>query len=205
MSIKDFPQANSGVARTGSRAHEMESRTVGGGGFPSPNGGAALEGRDVGVAAPAAMPALQVFPWWYYPASGSQYFYRDTRPNQVVAAGAQNQLLTDSELVIGRGQRGVIVGIALTVQAPTIADDFFYTLLRNNAPVSGLDRLRNFAVVANAAVRDFNGYSLQLEPADQMSWTVTNNGAAAVTVGVSYFGWQTMVTEIDRIQKGANY
>lgn len=170
-------------------------------GAPSEVGGPGGEGASD---TPYLSPSLQVFPWWYYPPEGSSYFYVDA-PNQVVAAGVQNQVLTDSIFRVRDGQRAVITSIALVVQLPTATDDFFYTMRRNNGPVQGMDRLRNFALPANAAVRDLNGYTIRLQPGDEISWTVTNNGVAAVTVGVSYIGWNTMVTDIERVSQGIKY
>lgn len=154
--------------------------------------------------APYLTPSLQIFPWWYYPPEASSYFYRST-PNQSIAALAQNVALTDSEFTVRDGQRAVITSIALIVQAPTVNDDFFYTMLRNGGPVEGVDRLRNFALPANAAVVDLNGYTIRLQPGDRISWTVTNNGAAARIVSVKYFGWNTMIPEIERITQGIKY
>lgn len=166
------------------------------GGAPSMGGG------DGGGALPS--PQLIIFPWWYVPPTSSTYFYRDTG-NQVVPVGAVNQLLAGSEFVVGAGTRAVVQSIALVVQLPVVTDDFIYTMRRNGGPVQGLDAIRNFALPANASVRDLNGYNLQFQPGDTVSWTVTNFGAAAVTVGVSYLGYSVMIPEIERVSQGINY
>lgn len=166
--------------------------------------GAPSEVGGNGSSAPYLTPSLNIFPWWYYPPEGSSYFYRST-PNQTIAAGAQNILLTDSEFIVGDGQRAVITSIALIVQLPTVLDDFFYTMRRNGGPIDGLDRLRNFALPANASVVDLNGYTIRLQPGDVITWTVTNNGAAARDVSVKYIGWNTMLTDIERVSQGIKY
>lgn len=181
-------RVNKPAAPGGAAPAALPSFAVGGG------------GGDVPAVAP---PALQIFPWWYYPPQGSQYIYIDTG-NQLVAAGAQNFLLPNSGLQVNAAEQAVIVGVSLVVQTPTQADDFYYTMLRNGGPVSGLDRLRNFPITANAAVRDFNGYTIRLKAGDRISWTVSNAGAA-VTVGVSYLGWRTNQSDIARLDQGANY
>lgn len=152
----------------------------------------------------ALRPTMVIFPWWYVPPTSSTYFYRDSG-NQVVAPGAVNQVLAGSELIVGPATRAVVQSIALVVQVPTVADDFIYTMRRNGGPVQGLDALRNFQLPANASVRDLNGYTLQFQPGDSITWTVSNFGAAAVTVGVSYLGYAVMIPEIERVSQGINY
>ena len=177
--------------------------------LPSGAGGVSGAGGGVGEGmTPPPPPTLQVFPWWFYPAPASQYFYVDTLDDagaaQVIAPGAQNVALAGAQLRVNKNERAVIVSISLVAQLPTPTDNYFFTLLRNGGPVEGLRRLRNFAVAANASVRDFAGFAVKLEPGDLMTWTVTNNGGAAVTVALNYQGWRTNVNEIERIQQGAN-
>lgn len=171
---------------------------MGGGGFGGGGGG--------GSAEPSAIPTLQVFPWWYYPLDASQYIYVDTLDatgaSQVIPAGAQNVPLLGSDLQIGQGEVGVIVAIALVVQVPTAADNYFFTMLRNSGPVEGLRRLRNFAVAANASVREFGGYAIQLSPSDLVSFTCTNNGAAPITISINYQGWRSSSIAVEKQKNG---
>lgn len=171
-------------------------------------GGGAMGGGGGGDAPPPAA-SLQVFPWWFYPPPAATYFYVDslaaTGASQVIAAGAQDVRVDGSAFIVEDGDRAVIVAIALVTQLPLAADDFTWALKRNGGIVQGLGQLRNFAVPANAAVREFSGYAIKLEPGDEVEWFVTNNGAAPVTVSVNYQGWRAAVNEIERIQQGVNY
>lgn len=174
-------------------------------------GAGATGGMGVGGAsddAPAPAPTLQITPWWQNPPPSSQYFYVDSfeasGAYQSVAAGTSASIL-GSSLQINEGERAVISGISLVVDAPLATDNYYWTLLRNGGPVEGLNRLRNFSIAANGAVRPFNGYVIKLDPRDLVEWTVTNNGGAAVSVSISYFGWRASIAEIARVQQGINY
>jgi hypothetical protein len=191
-----MPNRFSGV---GSVANPMAPPVGGGfagGGFGG--GGASTE--------PSAIPTLQVFPWWYYPLDASQYIYVDTLDaagvSQVIPAGAQNVPLLGSELQVNQGEVAVIVAIALVVQVPTAADNYFFTLRRNSGPVEGLRRLRNFSVAANASVREFGGYAVQLSPSDLVDFTCTNNGAAPVTIALNYQGWRSSALAVEKQKNG---
>lgn len=155
------------------------------------------------------MPSLQVFPWWYYPLPASQYLYVDSfdanGAPQIIAPGAVDVVVAGTEFRVLDGQRAVITGIALGVNVPTAADDYFFTLKRNNGAIEGVRRLRNFSVAANASVREFGGFAIKLEPNDVVQWTVTNSGAAPISIFLSYQGWMTSVNDIARVEQGSNY
>lgn len=180
---------------------EMLSRVGGGGGSPGAGGG--------GMGEPSLVPALQIKPWYEQPFPSSQYIYVDTFAQtgaaQVVAAGAQDVLMAGSEYVVPSGDNAVISAVSLLVQASLPTDNYFFTMLRNGSPVQGLDRLRNFSIAANGAVREYAGYAVKLEPNDFITWRVTNNGGAAVSVAVSYQGWTSAKAEIERIQGGTPF
>lgn len=147
---------------------------------------------------------LNIFPWWLYGPQGTEFFYVDSQV-QTIAAGASDTLLANSELNIGKGRLGVIVSIALLIQSPAATDDFFYTMKRNGGPEPGLDRLRNFPVASAFSLRELNGYVIRLASQDRISWSISNPGAAARDVSVSYIGWTVPETEARRIQRGVNY
>lgn len=178
------------------------SRVVGGRG-----GGGGFDGGGGDV--PPPPPTLQVFPWWFYPPPASTYFYVDTLnalgASQVAPPGASDLAVQGAGFIVNDGDRAVIVGISLVTQSPTAADNYFFTLKRNGGPVQGADRLRNFAVVANASVRDFSGYAIKLEPGDEVSWSITNLGLNPITFNLNYQGWRSSLNEIERIQQGVNY
>lgn len=162
-----------------------------------------------GAEVPPPAASLQVFPWWYYPLPSSQYIYVDTfnaaGTPQTIAAGAQAVLLAGSQMQVNVGERAVIVAIAVMIQSSLATDNYFFTMLRNGGPVEGLRQLRNFAIAANGAVREFGGYAVKLSDGDSVSWTVTNNGAAPIVVSLSYQGWRASADEISRFQQGVNY
>lgn len=177
------------------------SRVVGG----RPTGG----GFGGGEASAAPPPTLQVFPWWFYPPPASQYFYVDsldsTGASQVIPALTSDVRVAGTRINVLTGERAVIVGVSLVVQSPTATDNYFFTLKRNGGPVQGVNKLRNFAIVANGAVRDFGGFAIKLEPGDEVEWFVSNAGAAPITINLNYQGWRVATNEIERIQQGVNY
>lgn len=169
-------------------------------------GGGSLGMGSGGVEVPPPMPSLQIKPWWEQPFPSSQYIYVDTfaatGAAQVVPSLAQSVLMVGSEYQVPSGDNAVISAVSLLVQSSLATDNYFFTMLRNGSPVQGLDRLRNFSIAANGAVREYAGYAVKLEPNDIVQWTVTNNGGAAVSVSVSYQGWTAAKAEIERIQGG---
>ncbi|MFA6118258.1 MAG: hypothetical protein WC729_30005 [Sphingomonas sp.] len=170
-------------------------------GVVSPASGAAAPGAS---ASGEEQVALNIFPWWLYGPEGSEFFYVDTGV-QTIPVGGVATLLANSALTVGKGRVGVIVTLALLVQTPAATDDFFYTMLRNSGPETGLDRLRNFPVASAFSLRELSGYVIRLKPQDAITWTVTNSGPAARDVSVSYIGWTVPESEVRRIQRGVNY
>jgi len=152
-----------------------------------------LAKRDGATSAPARRDAIprvaSIPPFWQFKPSFGLDFYFNTTGTLAAGAGSTVTLGGAPAVNITPDYEGVVAGVNIFVDAPTILINVVWQLRFNQSPVPGWATLTTFPRAANSISIEFSG-PLQVPPNTLVDVQVINNSAAGPwTVGVEVTGW----------------
>lgn len=137
---------------------------------------------------------LSIYPMWLYPPASARRYFVEAK-NVVVLAGAINQVISAALVAVaGQGELGVLNWVGLTVNNPLNTMTMTFSVMRNGAPVAGLDRLSTASITAASVMRDFSP-AYRFRQGDTITVFATNPDLVNWNVNVGIEGWTWSETE----------
>lgn len=197
-----------GYARRPGRAAELEpidERRAEDWGMPPAPAAWSQQGDDENVPRPTGhapqrggLPlndaTFNVFPPWLYPPRSATR-YNVTTSNVLAVVGVTTPIPFAPLVTWKQGVEATLNYYEITVLNPVATIDLYFTILFNQTPIPGLDRLRVPSIVAAGVITGDTPYVV-LAQQGELTMTVTNNGATNLRVNGHLAGWTWSSSDI---------